>query len=49
VDIKVLGTQPAERVRWEVLDGPDEGIGDEFSIRCRSNLVPPWSKAAAAT
>ena len=26
-DMKVLETTPAERVRWEVVDGPDEWIG----------------------
>ncbi|MFC8721335.1 SRPBCC domain-containing protein [Kitasatospora sp. NPDC057198] len=26
-DMKVLDTEPAQRVRWEVVDGPEEWIG----------------------
>jgi len=30
-DMKVLEAQPAERVRWEVVDGPPEWIGTRIS------------------
>lgn len=31
-DMKVLETQPAERVLWEVVDGPEEWIGTHVSF-----------------
>ncbi len=31
-DMKVLETRPAEHVRWQVIDGPEEWIGTEVSF-----------------
>ncbi|MFC3576689.1 SRPBCC domain-containing protein [Streptomyces yaanensis] len=31
-DMKVLETSPAERVLWEVVDGPEEWIGTQISF-----------------
>ncbi|AVL26298.1 hypothetical protein NBRGN_015_00580 [Nocardia brasiliensis NBRC 14402] len=31
-DMKVTDLQPAERVRWEVVDGPEEWVGTEVSF-----------------
>jgi uncharacterized protein YndB with AHSA1/START domain len=35
-DMKVLETQPAERVLWEVIDGPEEWIGTRISWDLRT-------------
>jgi uncharacterized protein YndB with AHSA1/START domain len=35
-DMKVLETQPAERVLWEVIDGPDEWVGTQVSWELRT-------------
>jgi hypothetical protein len=31
-DMKVLENEPADRVRWEVVDGPEEWIGTRVSF-----------------
>jgi uncharacterized protein YndB with AHSA1/START domain len=38
-DMKVLETQPAERVLWEVIDGPEEWIGTRVSWDLRTEGV----------
>ena len=35
-DMKVIDTQPAERVEWEVIDGPEEWIGTQISWDLRT-------------
>ncbi|MFF4345029.1 SRPBCC domain-containing protein [Kitasatospora sp. NPDC001540] len=34
-DMKVLDTEPARRVRWEVVDGPEEWIGTRIVFELR--------------
>ena len=34
-DMKVLETRPAELVRWEVLDGPEEWIGTQIHFELK--------------
>jgi uncharacterized protein YndB with AHSA1/START domain len=36
-DMKVLEAQPAERVLWEVIDGPEEWIGTRISWDLRTD------------
>ncbi|ONH27751.1 SRPBCC family protein [Pseudofrankia asymbiotica] len=36
-DMKVLETQPAERVLWEVIDGPEDWIGTQVSWDLRTS------------
>lgn len=40
-DMKVLQAQPAELVRWEVVEGPDEWIGTEvrFELKVEDDLT----------
>jgi uncharacterized protein YndB with AHSA1/START domain len=36
-DMKVLETTPAEHVRWEVVDGPEEWVGTTIDWRLRAD------------